>query len=63
MNSAPVEMRPLLFAAGFRLRGATRADCVHCGVQSRATVAKASDWLEDDAIPAEVFNIWRLHAA
>lgn len=32
-------MRSLLETAGFRVRGATRADCVHCGGQSRGTVA------------------------
>jgi hypothetical protein len=39
MNPTPINMRSLLLAAGFRLRGATRADCIHCGGQSRATVA------------------------
>lgn len=39
MNPSPFEMRLLLERAGFRVRGATRADCVHCEGQSRGTVA------------------------
>lgn len=33
------DMRSLLERAGFRVRGATRADCVHCEGSSRGTVA------------------------
>ena len=32
-------MRSLLGQAGFRIRGSTRADCVHCEGHSRGTVA------------------------
>lgn len=39
MNVGRFEMRFLLEAAGFRVRGATRADCAHCEGHSRGTVA------------------------
>ena len=39
MKLGPFEMRLLLETAGFRVRGATRADCVRCEGQSRGTVA------------------------
>jgi hypothetical protein len=43
MNSSPFEMRLLLAAAGFRVRGATRADCIHCEGHSQGTVAFTSE--------------------
>ena len=39
MKLGPFEMRLLLETAGFRVRGATRADCIRCEGQSRGTVA------------------------
>jgi hypothetical protein len=39
MNASGFDMRRLLEAAGFRIRGATRADCVHCDGNSRGTVS------------------------
>ncbi len=39
MKVGGFEMRLLLEAAGFRVHGATRADCVHCEGHSRNTVA------------------------
>lgn len=39
MNAPLFEMRSLLEAGGFRLRGTTRADCIHCEGHSRGTVA------------------------
>lgn len=39
MRAGGFEMRSLLDQAGFRIRGATRADCVHCNGHSRGTVA------------------------
>lgn len=43
MNPSTFEMRLLLETAGFRVRGATRADCVHCEGQSRGTVAFSAE--------------------
>jgi hypothetical protein len=39
MNISDFNMRVLLERSGFRVRGATRADCIHCEGQSRGTVA------------------------
>ena len=39
MNTGAFDMRDLLDRAGFRIRGATRADCIHCEGHSRGTVA------------------------
>ncbi len=39
MNPGPFLMRSLLEAAGFWVRGATRAGCIHCEGHSRGTVA------------------------
>jgi hypothetical protein len=39
MNTGGFDMRDLLDRAGFRIRGATRADCIHCEGHSRGTVA------------------------
>lgn len=39
MISARFNMRSLLDKSGFRIRGATRADCIHCEGRSRGTVA------------------------
>lgn len=39
MNTQSFSMRELLERAGFVMRGATRADCIHCQGHSRATVA------------------------
>jgi hypothetical protein len=39
VNAGRFGMLSLLRAAGFRVRGATRADCIHCGGRSRGTVA------------------------
>ena len=39
MNSGQFDMRSLLDQAGFRLRGTTRADCIHCTGGSRSTVS------------------------
>lgn len=39
MNDGRFEMCGLLEASGFRVRGATRADCIHCEGHSRGTVA------------------------
>src|SRR5580700_7034695 len=39
MNIPGIDMRGLLEQAGFRVRGATRADCIHCEGHSRGTVA------------------------
>jgi hypothetical protein len=39
MNVGALNMRDLLDRAGFRVRGATRADCIHCKGHSRGTVA------------------------
>jgi len=43
MNAGPFHMRSLLEAAGFRIHGATRAECIHCEGQSRCTVAFTSE--------------------
>jgi hypothetical protein len=39
MNVDEFELRSLLVQAGFVIRGATRADCIHCEGHSRGTVA------------------------
>jgi hypothetical protein len=39
MTAAQIGMRSMLIQAGFAIRGATRADCVHCNGRSRGTVA------------------------
>jgi hypothetical protein len=39
MNPNIFEMRSLLEIAGFKIRGANRADCIHCEGHSRGTVA------------------------
>ena len=39
MNAKGFRMRDLLDRAGFRVRGTTRADCIHCEGHSRGTVA------------------------
>jgi hypothetical protein len=39
MNPGTFRMSSLLEAAGFRVCGATRADCIHCEGHSRGTVA------------------------
>jgi hypothetical protein len=39
MRQFEFEMRLLLERAGFRLRGARRADCIHCQGHSRGTVS------------------------
>jgi hypothetical protein len=43
MNTGPISMRQLLEYAGFAVRGANRADCVHCEGHSRGTVAFTSE--------------------
>jgi hypothetical protein len=43
VGSSTFDMRSLLERAGFRLRGARRADCIHCEGHSRATVAFTSE--------------------
>lgn len=43
MNNWSFSMRGLLEHAGFVVRGANRADCIHCQGQSRATVAFNSE--------------------
>jgi hypothetical protein len=42
MNLNIFEMRSLLEIAGFKIRGANRADCIHCEGRSCATVAFTS---------------------
>jgi hypothetical protein len=39
MNELQSPMRQLLQQAGFRIRSTSRADCIHCGGRSRATVS------------------------
>lgn len=39
MNELQSSMRRLLQQAGFRIRGTSRADCIHCEGRSRATVS------------------------
>jgi len=39
MNAPTFDMRSLLEAAGFGVRGTARADCLHCQGHSRGTVA------------------------
>jgi hypothetical protein len=39
MRVSGLEMRSLLEQAGFSIRGATRADCIHCAGHSRGTVS------------------------
>jgi hypothetical protein len=39
MTADRFEMRSLLERAGFTVRGATRADCIHCTGRSRGTVS------------------------
>ena len=39
MSAGGLEMRSLLEQAGFRIRGNSRADCIHCSGSSRGTVA------------------------
>ena len=43
MNTTPFDMRSMLVQAGFAIRGATRANCIHCGGSSRATVSYTTD--------------------
>jgi hypothetical protein len=39
VNAGRFDMRSMLPQAGFAIRGATRADCIHCEGHSRGTVA------------------------
>jgi hypothetical protein len=39
MTAETIDMRSLLEQVGFRLRGATRADCLHCDGSSHSTVS------------------------
>jgi hypothetical protein len=39
MSKLNLSMRAVLEQAGFRIRGATRADCIHCEGHSRGTVS------------------------
>ena len=43
MNTEQFDMRSLLEQAGFRLRGATRANCIHCTGDSLGTVSFTSE--------------------
>ncbi|MGB2592981.1 MAG: hypothetical protein WBF09_15135 [Candidatus Acidiferrum sp.] len=43
MTTETIDMRSLLEQAGFKLRGATRADCLHCDGGSLSTVSFTSE--------------------